>query len=307
MSNEKLPILVFGATGQQGGSVAAALLKAGWPVRALVRDPSSEKAQALSKAGVELVKGDLADEASMDAAMKGVHGVFSVQPSSPDPRYGISDEDEVRFGVTIADLAVKNGIGHLVYTSVGAVTDEPSGMGHFDSKMRIEDHIRTLPITYTIVRPTSFMEILVMPGFGLDQGSFSFFMKRDQKMQFLAVSDIGKYVAAIFADPAKFAGVTMSIASDSLTGAELEEAFSEAAGTKIAYARFPDEVLQANPFLAGLTALLDKGPLAGDADLVKLKALNPEMMSFREWLTKDGREAFHAALGTAGSWLYNEA
>lgn len=307
MSNDKLPILVFGATGQQGGSVAAALLKAGWPVRALVRDPSSEKAQELSKAGAEVVKGDLADEASLDAAMKGVHGVFSVQPSSPDPRYGISDEDEVRYGNTIADLAVKNGVEHLVYTSVGAVTGEPTGMGHFDSKLQIENHIRSLPITYTIVRPTSFMEILAMPGFGLDQGCFSFFMKPDQKMQFLAVSDIGKYVAAIFADKAKFAGVIMSIASDSLTGKELEAAFSEAAGRAITYGRFPDEVLAGNPFLAGLTALLDNGPLAGDADLVQMKALNPEVMSFQTWLATDGRDAFRAALGTAGSWLYNEA
>jgi uncharacterized protein YbjT (DUF2867 family) len=54
MSDEKRSVLVFGATGQQGGSVAAALLAAGWPVRALVRNPASPKAVPLRDAGVEL-------------------------------------------------------------------------------------------------------------------------------------------------------------------------------------------------------------------------------------------------------------
>ena len=75
-------VLVFGATGQQGGAVAAALKAHGWPVRALVRDPSSDKAAKLRALGVEVVAGDLADAGSIGAAMQGVHGVFSVQPSS---------------------------------------------------------------------------------------------------------------------------------------------------------------------------------------------------------------------------------
>jgi hypothetical protein len=54
----------------------------------------------------------------------------------------------------------------------------------------------------TIVRPVTFMEMLVMPGFGLDEGRFSFFAKPDQSMRFPAVEDIGKFVATIFAEPA---------------------------------------------------------------------------------------------------------
>lgn len=305
MSDSKQPILVFGATGQQGGSVATALLKTGWPVRALVRDPASPKSAALRDAGVELVQGTFADADGIRAAMKGVHGVFSVQPSSPGGE--VSDEDEVRYGIAIADLAVKGGVAHLVYTSGGAVGDEATGTGHFDSKARIEAHIRTLPITATIVRPVAFMEMLVMPGFGLDEGRFSFFAKPDQSMQLLAVADIGKFVAAIFADPARFGGETFEIASDTVTGRDLEALFTEAAGRPIAYARFPDEVLTANPFLGKLTALLDEGPLAGHADLDALRGINPEMQSFRSWLAGSGRKAFEQALGTAGTWEYGNA
>jgi len=70
--------------------------------------------------------------------MTGVHGVFSVQPSSPTRE--LSDEDETSDGVAIADIAVEAGVGHLAYSSGAAVGDEPTGMGHFDSKARIEAH-----------------------------------------------------------------------------------------------------------------------------------------------------------------------
>lgn len=302
MSDSKQPILVFGATGQQGGSVVAALLEAGWPVRAIVRDPASAKAVALRDAGVELAQGTFTDLETIRAMMKGAHGVFSVQPSSPGST--LSDEDEVRYGVTVADLAAESGVAHLVYSSGGAVGDQPTGLGHFDSKARIEAHVRTLPTPATIIRPAAFMEMLVMPGFGLDEGRFNWFSRRDQAMQLLAVEDIGKFVAAIFADPARFGGQTFEIASDTATGRDLEAAFSEAAGRPIAYARFSDEALVANPFLGKLTALLDAGPLAGHADLDALRKINPQMRSLKVWLAGGGRAAFAQALGTAGAWAY---
>jgi len=298
-------ILVFGATGQQGGSVAAALLKAGWSVRALVRDPASGKAAALRAAGTELFQGDFSDTASMRRAMQGVHGVFSVQPSSPGGT--LSDEDEVRFGVAVADLAEESGVAHLVYSSGGAVRDTPSGLGHFDSKMRIEAHVRSLALTNTIIRPVAFMEMLMMPGFGLDQGRFTFFARRDQPMQLLAVEDIGKFAAAIFADPARFEGATLEIASDTVTGAQLEAAFTAAAGRPIHYARFPDDVLEANGFLKKLDALVDDGRLAGNADLDALRAIVPGLQTFTGWLNGSGKAAFAQALGTSGEWAYKQS
>lgn len=305
MTDRKTPILVFGATGQQGGSVATALLKAGWPVRALVRDPASAKSAILRDRGVELVQGTFADTHLIRFAMRDVYGVFSVQPSSGQgPELGISDEDEVSFGKAVADLAVEAEVVHLVYSSGAAVSDKPTRIGHFNSKAQIEAHVRSLPIAATIIRPAAFMEMLVMPGFGLDEGRFNFFPRLEQSMQLLAVDDIGKFVAAIFADTSRFRGETFDIASDSVTGSNLEAAFTEAAGRPIPYARFSDTVLAENPFLDKLTALMDEGPLAGDANLEVLRTINPEMQTFRSWLAGSGREAFQEALGTAGKWAY---
>ena len=150
-------------------------------------------------------------------------------------------------------------------------------MPHFDTKLRIEKHIRGLPITATIVRPVAFMDMLVMPGFGLDQGVFTSFAQPDQPVQFLAVEDMGRFVASIFADPARFGSATVGIASDVVTGHNLEAAFTAAAGRPITYMRFPDDVLAGNPFLVKLTGLFDSGRLTGDADLAVLRGINPEM------------------------------
>ena len=72
MPNHKQTILVFGATGQQGVSVASALLKADWPVRAFVRNPCSPRSTALREAGAQLLQGDLSDIRSIHSAMKGI-------------------------------------------------------------------------------------------------------------------------------------------------------------------------------------------------------------------------------------------
>ncbi len=78
MSSKKI-ILVTGATGGQGGSVARHLLEEGrFAVRAFTRNVGSPQALALEAAGAEIVQGDLADKESLVAAMQGCYGVFGV-------------------------------------------------------------------------------------------------------------------------------------------------------------------------------------------------------------------------------------
>ena len=80
---------------------------------------------------------------------------------------------------------------------------------------------------------------------------------------------------------------------------------SKAAGRPIVCSSFSDELLATNPFLGGLTALLDAGPLAGHADLEALQHLNPEMQSLQSWLAGSGHDKFQQALGTSGAWDYD--
>ena len=295
MTNSKQPILVFGATGRQGGSVANALLKAGWPVRALVLDSTKAASLQLRNAGVELVQGSFEETKVIRTAMKDAYGVFSVLPAS------LAAEDEVRHGISIADIAAETGINHFVYSSGASAGNELTGVPRFDAKPRIEAHIRQLDMTTTIIRPMIFMEMLVRPGFGLDEGRLVSLIRSDHSIQLTAVEDIGRFVAAVLADKSRFGGATLKIASDRLTGRELAVILSEAIGRPIAYERFPEDVLAANADLAHMAESLEDGPLAEQVDLELMREINPDLLTFRSWLARSGRRSLDAALSVSAS------
>jgi uncharacterized protein YbjT (DUF2867 family) len=199
-------------------------------VRALVRDPNKDAAQALAKAGAELVRGDLYDRTSVDAALKGAYGVFSVQNYwLPDVGY----EGEIKQGNLLADAAQAAGVQHFVYSSVGAA-HRGMGQKHFDSKWLIEQHIQSLGLPYTILRPVAFMDNYnwnrplisngSLPGMGL---------RPDKTMQLVAVEDIGAFVALIFANRAEFLGKTIEFAGDELTQAHIAEVFGKVIGRPV--------------------------------------------------------------------------
>src|SRR5262245_17998463 len=93
-------VLITGATGRQGGAVAHALNGKGFALRAMTRKPDSDAAKALASKGVELVKGDLDDAASLKNALRGAWGVFGVQNTW---EAGVAKEEEQ--GKRLATLA----------------------------------------------------------------------------------------------------------------------------------------------------------------------------------------------------------
>ncbi len=289
-------VVVFGATGQQGGAVVSALQAHGWRVKAGMRDPGSAAARALEVSGVSTVQSDFNDPTSLRGAMSGAYGVFSVQPSSGQAAYGVTDEDEIRYGKAVIDAAAVCGVQHLVYSSANAVRPEKSGVGHFDSKAEIEAYLFQSAVPSTVIRPSAFMEILLTPGLGLERGQINFFMRPDQAMQFLAVRDIGLIVARVFGDSPRNVSRTIEVAGDSMTGIALAERFSTAAGRPVTYARFDDHVLEDTPLLAHLAALVDAGRLAGNADVDALSLEFPGLLKMDEWLQGPGRQKFSVAL-----------
>lgn len=86
MSSQKL-ITVYGATGNQGGSVIASLLQnktSGFSLRGITRSVESDKAKALAEQGVEVVKADGFVKEQVIEAFRGSWGVF-INTNSDDP------------------------------------------------------------------------------------------------------------------------------------------------------------------------------------------------------------------------------
>jgi uncharacterized protein YbjT (DUF2867 family) len=186
MKDEKL-VAAVGATGNQGGSVARRLLEeGGWRVRCLTRDPDKPEARALRRLGAEVVRADLDDRASLDRALEGAYGAFSVQNY-----WKVGYEAEVRQGRTVADAARHARISHLVYSSVGGA-DRKTGLPHFESKWQIEAYLRELGLPVTVLRPVFFMDNFDGPNFepALQEGKLAVSLRPETKLQMLALTDL---------------------------------------------------------------------------------------------------------------------
>ncbi|PCC71935.1 Uncharacterized conserved protein YbjT, contains NAD(P)-binding and DUF2867 domains [Nannocystis exedens] len=281
MTDRNKIIVVLGATGQQGGAAAKHLVADGWRVRAPVREPHGAKARALAEAGLEVVGGDLNDRASLDAALRGAHGVFSVQPSAGQPQYGVTPEDEVRQGKSVADAARAAGVEHLVYTSVDGA-DDAGDVPHLASKWQIEEHIRAIGARATILRPASFMENFVTEGLGFARGQVVYFGRPTDPVPLIAADDIGKFAALAFADPSTFAGTVLPLVGDVRTGADIAAALGRAANRTIAYQPYPPEAAQHDPTLGRLMAFVQR--YRTKADIPALRRLHPGLLDFACWL-----------------------
>lgn len=236
MSIEK--ILITGATGQQGGAVARSLLRQGQKIRILTRNPA--KGEKLRKMGAEVVVGDLTDTASVKTALQGIKKVFLV--TTP---FEAGMETEVRQGITMVDAAKATGVDHLVFNSVVSA-DRNTGIPHFETKWRVEQHIQKTRIPATILRPAFFMENFASPWMlpAMQKGKLVFPMQPNRRLQMIALKDIGEFAAAAFIRPKEFIGHVIELAGDEMTIPEALDILSRSMARKIQYEQLPDDQLE---------------------------------------------------------------
>jgi uncharacterized protein YbjT (DUF2867 family) len=228
-------ILITGVTGHQGGAVARALEGRGFKLRGLTRKPDSERVTALARQGVDIVKGDLDDEATLRRALAGAWGVFGVQNT-----WEAGVEREEAQGKRLATLAREAGVEHYVYTSVGSA-NRRTGIPHFDNKWRIEEAVRALRFpSHVILRPVAFMENLLAP-FSLQGDALTWALGPATKLQMIAVDDIGWFGARAFADGAALNRREIDIAGDVRTMPEVAKILTAALGRPIAFVQTPIE------------------------------------------------------------------
>ncbi|GAB3741360.1 NmrA/HSCARG family protein [Amycolatopsis oliviviridis] len=241
------PVLVTGASGRQGGATVRALLAAGVPVRALVRDPA--RAKVVEALGAELVVGDLHDVDSVTRAAKGARAVFSVQMPGLNAE-GFDFAGEVTQAANLIEGAKAAGVPQFVHTSVSGAGQHVEAPGWAEgrwasmeptlgAKAAIQDRLREAGFPqWTLLKPGFFMENF-LPDMkflfprGVDGGLVSV-IKPSSSLSLAAVDDIGTAAAAAIAEPERFTGIELELASDFLTMTEIAEVLSEVLGTRLA-------------------------------------------------------------------------
>lgn len=277
MAKNGRTILVTGATGHQGGAAMRHLRAKGFIVRALTRDPSSDKARGLVGQGTEVVRGDLDDKASIARALDGVYGVFSVQVSTQGA------DNEVRQGTDLADEAKRRDVRHFVYSSV-ASADQNTGIPHFDSKYRIEEHLRGTGLRYTILRPAFFMENWLTVRAEINEGTLSFTLAPERRLQQIAVDDIGAIATMAFEKPGHWQGRIVELAGDEPTMGEVTEALGRMAGREVRYNQVPMEEFakRVGPELGKMYRWFEE--VGYRVDIPSLRQEYSNLTSFERWL-----------------------
>lgn len=306
MSNKKI-IAVVGATGAQGGGLVRAILDdpdSPYAVRALTRNPESEKARALAQQGVEVVAADMDDVESLKRAFEGVYGIFAVTNFWDH----FSPEREYEQARNLAEAARGSGAEHVVWSTLEdtrqwiPLDDErmPTLQGkykvpHFDAKGEADAFFADLPTTYLL---TSFYwDNLIHFGMGPQPGpdaSYGIaFPTGDQRLPGIAAEDIGKAAYGIFKSGKSYVGKRVGIAGGFLTGEEMAKTIAEATGKDVRFNSISPDAYRGLGF-PGADDLGNMFQMKRDFNeqylsnrsLEETRRLNPNLLTFEQWVQK---------------------
>jgi len=300
-------IAVVGATGSQGGGLVRAIQAnpgAGFRARAIARDPKSDKAQALAVRGAEVVAADVDDAASLERAFGGAHGAYCVTfywaHMSPD-------KERAEAG-NLAGAAKAAGVGHVVWSTLEDTRNfmklsdprMPTLMGkykvpHFDVKGECDRFFAESGVPTTNMLASFYWDNFSNLGMGPKKGPDGRYAitlpMGSSRMSGIAAEDIGRCAFGIFQAGSEYAGKTVGIASDHLTGVEIARTFTEVLGVEVVYNEIPPEVFRGFGFPGAddignmfqfYRDFADEFTAARSVDLSR--RLNPKLQSLRQWL-----------------------
>ena len=305
--SEKKIIAVVGATGAQGSGLVRAILAdpaGGFAVRAITRNPGSEKAKALAKLGAEVVAADVDDPASLERAFKGAYGAYCVTFFWDH----FSPEKEKTQARAMAQAAQRAGVRHVIWSTLEdtrkwvPLSDNrmPTLMGqykvpHFDAKGEADRAFAELGVPTTFLLTSFYWDNLIHFGMGPKpgpDGKLAFVLPMgDKKLPGMAAADIGRCAYGIFKRGAEFIGKTVGIAGEHLTGRQMAEALTRALGQEVVHLAmepadyralgFPGADDLGNMFQFNRDFSAD---FRAARSLEFSRSLNPGLQTFERWL-----------------------
>ena len=306
MTRKKI-IAVVGATGAQGGGLARAILadpESQFAVRAITRNPDSAAARALRDAGADVVAADLADTASVARAFSGAYGAYCVtffwNHMSPDT--------ERAEACAMADAAKLSGLHHVVWSTLEDTRQwvrlddprMPTLMGrykvpHFDVKGEADAFFRDSGVPTTFMLTSFYWDNLIHFGMGPKpgpDGKLHFALPMgNRRLPGIAAEDIGRCAYGIFKRATEFAGRTVGVVGEHLTGAEMADELTRALGREVVHQDLPFDVYRG----LGFPGADDMGNMfqfkhdfnadfCGRRSIEISRSLNPQLLSFAAWL-----------------------
>jgi len=219
------PVLLVGATGDLGGRTLHALRARGKTVRALVR-PGSD-VTGLPSDGVEIVRGDMLDPASLGPAMSGVSAVVTSAIGYSRRRKGDSLRTDNEGNRNLVDAARRASVPRFILTSILACDQAPQ-VPHFWAKKLTEDYLQQSGVPFVALRPGAFLSAPTgrFRNFmlaALQKGEVLGMTKGGVRITYISPDEVARALA-IAVDEPKALGRCIDLGSDRpLSGEELAE------------------------------------------------------------------------------------
>ena len=303
-------IAVTGATGAQGGGLIRAILAhpdGGFSARAITRNPDSDNAKALAAQGVDVVKADLDDEASLTEAFAGAYGAYCVTNFWEH----FSPEKEFEQAGNMARAAKAAGVSHVIWSTLEDIRESvplsddrmPTISGrykvpHFDAKGEANHLFSDAGVPTTFLNTSFYWENLIYFGMGPQPGedgvlAITFPLGND-KLAGIAAGDIGGCAYGVFAAGDQYINKTVGIAGGHLSGQEMADGLSKVLGKEVRYNAVSPDAYRA----FGFPAAEELGNMfqfnaefsdtyCADRDLDFSRKLNPDLHSFDRWLEEN--------------------
>jgi uncharacterized protein YbjT (DUF2867 family) len=308
--DKKKIIVVFGATGAQGGGLVRAILNdAGseFAVRAVTRDTTSDRAKELANMGAEVVSADVDDAASVKSVLANAYGAYFVtffwSHFSPE-----KESEQVQI---MAEAAKEAGLKHVIWSTLEdtrkwvPLSDNsmPTLHGkykvpHFDGKGQSDHFFTDAGVPTTFLLASYYWENLIYFGMGPKKGMdgkyYITFPMGDKKMAGIGSEDIGKCAYGIFKKGPSLAGKHIGISGGQITCREMAQELSSALGKEVHYNEVTPEQYRGFGF-PGADDLGNMFQFYRDyadvcnttRDVSFSRELNPSLKSFTAWLSEN--------------------
>jgi uncharacterized protein YbjT (DUF2867 family) len=310
MSDDRKIIAVLGATGSQGGGLVRAILNdesGAFAVRALTRNPDSEAARELAELGAEVVKADVADPESLEAAFAGAYGAYCVTFFWEH----FSPEAEMEHARNMAEAARAAGLQHVIWSTLDdtrkwvplsddrmPTLQEKYKVPHFDAKGEANRFFEEANVPTTFLYTVFYWDNLIHFGMGPqedDDGNLTFSLPMGEaRLAGIAAADIGRCAYGIFKAGDRYIGKSVGIAGEYLTGAAMAAKLSDAYGESVRYVAVPFDVYRGLDF-PGADDLGNMFQFYHDFEedflasrsVEESRELNPALHTFEDWLAEN--------------------
>lgn len=307
MTQKHKPLItIVGVLGKQGRSAARTLLQSGrYRVRGVTRRIDSPEAIGLAQQGAELVSLplDIGYKKDFVEAFRGLEGVFLMTPSIVPPA-----THEIELGKQLADAAIEAGVRHIIFSSlenVDKITEGKKFAPHFTDKAKIEQYIRTLPVTSSFIYMAFFYTNLIEfypPDMKGDTLVFPIYLPKDFRAPFVdPLTATGPAVFEIFSNPSQYAGKSLPVIGDIISPQEMVDTFIRVTGKKAVYSsaftreglihHFPEfssnEILL-REILGMAEYAVEYDYFRKDRDLLWSRQINPNSLSWEQFLCTTG-------------------